>query len=359
MARVADAAKAAVQGLCKGERVKWGRVSLYRRGRFYHCYFRQHGRTRRRGLGTADPRYALDLVRAIDVSLAQREPAEALHALADQAGGAPSVRVKALVTALHDNRQAAGRSPAYLRWLGWLGSIVTADCGNVPVANITRTDCESLVSKNSAMRRYLGVLFGFAVEQGMILRSPVAGIRVRSSRARLPRHLSADEIAAYRTAFAGELLEGPFLLGLYAGLRVQEIVYLDWTRVRAGGIQVAAVGDWQPKSRRARTVPVHSELATWLATHRRRAGPVCPSPRGLRWQPRNLRRASDGILDRAGLPRLAFHRLRHTFGVACAASGVPLTTIQAWLGHASITTTNIYAHYAPGYQGAGIERVAF
>ena len=40
-------------------------------------------------------------------------------------------------------------------------------------------------------------------------------------------------------------------------------------------------------------------------------------------------------------------QLRHTFGTTMAAAGVPIRTVQAWMGHADIATTQRYAHYAP------------
>jgi integrase len=40
-------------------------------------------------------------------------------------------------------------------------------------------------------------------------------------------------------------------------------------------------------------------------------------------------------------------RLRHTFGTRMAGAGVPMRTLQEWMGHASVKTTEIYADYAP------------
>jgi len=42
-----------------------------------------------------------------------------------------------------------------------------------------------------------------------------------------------------------------------------------------------------------------------------------------------------------------FHDLRHTFGTRLAAHGVPIRTIQEWMGHEDIRTTQIYAAYEP------------
>jgi integrase len=58
---------------------------------------------------------------------------------------------------------------------------------------------------------------------------------------------------------------------------------------------------------------------------------------------RRLHRA----LRSAGLNDHVFHDLRHTFGTRMAAAGVPMRTLQEWMGHRDIATTQRYADYAP------------
>jgi integrase len=63
--------------------------------------------------------------------------------------------------------------------------------------------------------------------------------------------------------------------------------------------------------------------------------------------------------DRADVRTMTSHELRHTFGTRMAANGIPLRTIQHWMGHADAKTTQIYAHYAPSGQEADAVDEAF
>ena len=54
-----------------------------------------------------------------------------------------------------------------------------------------------------------------------------------------------------------------------------------------------------------------------------------------------------------------FHDLRHTFGTQMAAAGVPMRTLQEWMGHRDVSTTQIYADYAPNPHEAELVEAAF
>jgi integrase len=53
---------------------------------------------------------------------------------------------------------------------------------------------------------------------------------------------------------------------------------------------------------------------------------------------------------RAGVREVRFHDLRHSFGTRMAGVGVPMRTLQEWLGHRDFATTLIYADYSPSEQ---------
>jgi len=54
-----------------------------------------------------------------------------------------------------------------------------------------------------------------------------------------------------------------------------------------------------------------------------------------------------------------FHDLRHTFGTRMAAAGVPMRTLQEWMGHRDIETTQRRADYAPSLHEAAMVAAAF
>ena len=158
-------------------------------------------------------------------------------------------------------------------------------------------------------------------------------------------------------------LEGPWrlpiALAFYAGLRRAEVEHLRWESVRlngAGTPRLAVRPDpddgWVPKDHESREVPICAELAAILDVipASDRTGAVCPP------SPRIRADKLEDWLKKQGLPKFGFHGLRHSFGTYLAMAGVPLRTIQAWMGHASITTTQIYMAYVPGAE-AGIEKL--
>lgn len=145
------------------------------------------------------------------------------------------------------------------------------------------------------------------------------------------------------------------------GLRQGELIALRWKDVdwTAGVIRVRQTfthGAWStPKSKRSsRAVPLADVLAGELERHHKASqfqgddGLVFPHPAtGTVLDASALRKRFKRALSRAGLRPVRFHDLRHSFGTAMAAAGAPMRAIQAWMGHASVTTTEIYADYSP------------
>ena len=65
----------------------------------------------------------------------------------------------------------------------------------------------------------------------------------------------------------------------------------------------------------------------------------CHPTTGLAYDASAPRKRFYECLARAGVRRVTFHELRHTFGTQMAAAGAPLRAIQEWMGHADAKTT--------------------
>ena len=174
---------------------------------------------------------------------------------------------------------------------------------------------------------------------------------------------SPEEVHALLRAAADERDAAIFATAAFAGLRMGELRALrcrdvDFTRsvirVRASYAegQVST-----PKSGKVRSVPMVEDVAQRLARLSERGSFVgeddlvfCEVD-GNWMQDDRLRRRYFGALKTAGLRRLRFHDLRHTFG-SLAVSRADIVEVQAWMGHADIQTTMRYLHYRDRGQAA-------
>jgi integrase len=157
------------------------------------------------------------------------------------------------------------------------------------------------------------------------------------------------------------------------GLRPGEALALRWENVNIAGpslniVEALAMGVTDtPKSGAGRTVPMPAEVAEALASIKLRGHHTGPRDlvfvNGVDGEHVGLfvfRERFYSAQDRASIsPRRNVKQLRNTFGTVCAAGNVPLRTLQQWMGHASITTTEIYASFMPRDGDAALVSAAF
>lgn len=160
------------------------------------------------------------------------------------------------------------------------------------------------------------------------------------------------------------------MLLVLTGLRIGELLALRWKSVDLGAqtLRVTATvyeGHFDtPKTRRsARTIPLGPKTLSILSVLHKRAhdpGALVFSTRS--GQPlcrRNLlHRHLQPTCRKLGLPRMAWHSLRHCHATLLDAAGAPLGTVQALLGHSSPEVTRqIYLHAIPAEQRRAVEGV--
>jgi integrase len=171
-------------------------------------------------------------------------------------------------------------------------------------------------------------------------------------------HLGSTDRALYLTATMTGLRQGELL-----ALRWRDV---DWTAAPVRVRQNYVRGHWgTPKSRRgSRSVPLADRVAGELERHFQGSAYqddddlVFPHPHTGRVLDHSaLCRRYKKALRAGGVRRVRFNDLRHSFGTKMAASGVPLRTLQEWMGHRDYKTTLIYADYAPSaHEGEMVER---
>lgn len=138
---------------------------------------------------------------------------------------------------------------------------------------------------------------------------------------------------------------------LYAtGIRVSELCGLDIADVDRARRVVRVVGKGDRERAVPYGLPAEDALDDWLRRGRPElAGPASGDAlllgaRGGRLQPTVVRRIVDAYARATGLPRTTPHGLRHTAATHLLEGGADLRTVQELLGHASLSTTQIYTH---------------
>lgn len=171
-----------------------------------------------------------------------------------------------------------------------------------------------------------------------------------------PRFLNEEQIEAVMTEAAKRSRDIYlfFSLGVFAGLRTNEIgnAKWEWLDFEQGTLTVqrAVDGSFGTKGKRFRTIPLHNRLRAILEPLRKAGGYlIMPNKEGSgKWRTRyEPKRAFKTVSKAAGVEWCSPHILRHTFASQLVQKGVSLYKVSRWLGHASITTTQIYAHLAP------------
>ena len=240
----------------------------------------------------------------------------------------------------------------------------------------------------------LRAVLSTAVEDKLIEHNPALGLGrfVKSEKAtREATSLKPKEVERLLSIARDELSLADHALiftAVRAGLREGEIAALQWGDIQFGDgeddadryilVQRNYDGRWSrkmltPKSRKPRRVDTSRELRRVLLQHRDDRlvkafakgksdisdDLVFPSEAGTPIEMNNFsERVFKPLLTRAGLRRICFHDLRHTFGSLLIQAGASLAYVRDEMGHSSIqVTVDIYGHLIPGANVSFVDKL--
>lgn len=216
----------------------------------------------------------------------------------------------------------------------------------------------SVGRKLSMVRGFLG----FCEESGLLAASPGAGISSPKMPKRLPQVLTPEQVTRLLETIEGtkplELRDRALFELIYSsGLRCQEALDLKLRDIGFDSREIRALG----KGRKVRVVPMGAPaldaLQRYLREGRDRLAAssteedhVFLSRTGKPLSSSDVQRRLGRYLARAGVPMgTSPHTLRHSFATHLLEGGADLRAIQELLGHASLRTTQVYAHVSAAH----------
>jgi integrase/recombinase XerD len=265
-----------------------------------------------------------------------------------------------------ERRLAANSVESYARDLVLLREFAAGH--RTPVERLTRQRLEELVrdlmsqgrsprSVARAIACYRG-FYRFLVIDGKLKTNPTDELRAPRAWKSLPRHLSVDEVdrllAQPDVKTPRGLRDRALIEVLYAtGLRVSELMSLRPADVNLEASYLTCTG----KGEKQRIVPMGDEAAVWVRRYLIDGRAVLLGKRSSSRLFVNARRGGPG-LTRVGFWKilkaygrsagvtagLSPHTLRHSFATHLLERGADLRAIQMMLGHADLSTTQIYTH---------------
>lgn len=232
--------------------------------------------------------------------------------------------------------------------------------GDRPLAELTTTDIRGAIVRlrshglaPTSLARHLSSwrgFYNFACRRLGYTRNPCSGLRPPKAAKPLPKTLSPDACTQLLDRTTDTLLDtrdrAMFELFYSSGLRLSELTGIDLDDLDLSSAEASVTG----KGNKTRIVPVGRQalqaIREWLQvrpTTSQRA--LFVSSRGTRLSPRSVQLRLQRWALNAGLAQHVHpHMLRHAFASHVLQSSGDLRAVQEMLGHASISTTQVYTH---------------
>ena len=294
---------------------------------------------------------------------------------------------------LEDTARHSVRASTYRGYEVLLRLHIIPEIGHLKLARLTADDLDALYSRlldklapktvkmaHAVIHRALS----HAQKRGAVAVNVASVAEPPSAPRKEFRCLTSEEAARFLKAATGDRFSGLYVLALNTGMRQAELLGLRWADVDLSGAvlhvrqQVYRLkGEWvfsEPKTAASRrTISLSGACVEALRSHRARQleerlgvgaewednDLVFSNRLGRPMAKENLLRGSFWpLLEKAGLPHVRFHDLRHSCASMLLAANVNPKVVQEMLGHSSIAVTmDTYSHAMPSLQADAAERM--
>jgi site-specific recombinase XerD len=198
--------------------------------------------------------------------------------------------------------------------------------------------------------RHLKAAFSKAVQWLYTETNPFKGIKPFTLPQTAPLFLTTEEITTLLSAIDKELLLEVVEFALNTGVRVGELVNIEWQDIDFDNqlVTVKQKKNFTTKSKRERTIPITDNVLTVLIGMTRTGSYVFANQLGQRRCSLRVSKSFKKYIRLCGLnEKYTFHTLRHTYASHLVQNGTSLYIVSKLLGHSDTKTTEIYAHLAP------------
>ena len=242
------------------------------------------------------------------------------------------------------------------------GELFKNEFGDASLQSIVPGDVERYAAKRLGEKKaaatlnkelsFLRRVFNLAIADSLLEKSPFRSVKFLKENNQRVRFLSEDEEERLKKALGRDWEIA--CLAVNTGLRRAELFNL-----RSENVNFATELITIPTSKNGelRRIPMN-ETAKEILRLRMNNEWIFPNRFG---RPRNAKNFKERVFDSAvlaaGIDNLRFHDLRHTFASRLVMKGVDLPTVQALMGHKSISMTLRYAHLSPAHQVSAVRKL--
>ena len=265
---------------------------------------------------------------------------------------------------------------------GFLKNHIKPQIGSIPLADLTSLNLQQFYKKLLAegrverieaqkqpkglsaktvrnIHQIISSALKLAIEQRLIARNPADGCALPKAERKEMQTLPIEQPTSFLREAKDSGVFALYYIDLTTGLRRGELLGLKWSDIdlEKGDLRVqrqigridGKIIEMPLKTKNAyRTLPLSADAISVLKMQKCKVGNsewVFPSPTGGPMSPDSVLHMLHRVLKRAGLPKVRFHDLRHTFATMALQNGVDVKTVSSMLGHYSAGfTLDTYAH---------------